>query len=39
MPPDMSALSEDRWRIRNLGQDDEIVSVNLDYDFDEDFHE
>lgn len=39
MPPDKSALSADRWRIRNLGQDDDVESVYIDYAFDEDFIE
>lgn len=35
--PDISALSMDRWNIKNLGGDDEIEEHYIDYAFDEDF--
>jgi len=37
--PDMQSLSADRWSIKNLGSEEDIESVYIDYCFDEDFHE
>jgi len=31
MPPDIDALSIDRWKIKNLGSDEEIIEEELDY--------
>lgn len=37
--PEMQSLSADRWSIKNLGGDDDIESVYIDYCFDDDFTE
>jgi len=37
--PEENKLSEDRWSIKNLGKDEELESVYIDYEFDEDFLE